>query len=181
MKKIVFDVDGVVLQFTKGLSDFLWKTQRRYICLDPHTWDFNGRASFQDLTDFWHSPDFERIPPYDDVLIYMLNELPDNYEIAFLTDTPDYAMHERELNLRRLGLNYPIYYSSDKIKFIKDNNWDVVLMIDDKPETALQFVDKTNIPIASPVRAYNVNQLQATDVLLYGNINELHEIIKKYI
>jgi len=178
-QKIVFDVDGVILSFSKGLSNYLWKTKRKYISLDPMTWDYNGKIMYEDLVEFWKSPGFEKLTPFDGIVEY-IKELSfcKKYDIVFLTDIPNYAVAKRRTNLTNLGLDFPIYITSDKVGYIKEHKWDVAIMVDDKVETSLDCV-VNNIVIASPVKEYNFDKLNDTPVFLYGDVEELKNIFRQ--
>jgi beta-phosphoglucomutase-like phosphatase (HAD superfamily) len=150
MNKIILDIDGVILDFGKALNKYLWETQKKYISLDPYSWDFNGKVDINEIIEFFKSDNIKYIEPFDGIVDIILN-LKRQDDIVFLTSIPDNAEENRKYNLKQLGLNYPIYISNNKLEFVKENNWSVYVVIDDKPETILDFID-AGIDCIAPVK-----------------------------
>jgi len=172
MGVIVFDVDGVVLDFTYMFSRFLWKTQKRYIETDPLSWDFNGKVSFSDIQSFWASEDFSYLPSIPNIRQVIHGVEVMGYRVIFLTTIPEEKLGDRITNLSSLGISRDVYVSDDKRSFLLNSGWDIAGFIDDKPENVLSCID-LKFPCFSPVRGYNFEKLKDTDVTMYYDAIEL--------
>lgn len=183
-KLIVCDVDGVILNFSRGMKEHVWKNYDIYLSEDPMDWGWDCKEIGTYLKSMWASDDFSRLKVYPNTLweVLMASHKVDA-DLMFLTDVPEYAFANRRRNLSSLGLtNFQIERASNKAAKIERllSEYDAVMLIDDKTENVLDALKLQRVTVAYPVRGHNWNALRNTGAIPYNGATELYNIIKKW-
>ena len=171
-KLIVCDVDGVILNFSRGMKEHTFKNYGVYLSEDPMDWGWNNDLIGFYLRSFWASDDFARIPAYTDVT-HLIKSVPDHnrgIDLVFLTDVPEYAFEKRLSNMAEIGFGeFQIKIASDKAAVIESlmPEYKSIMLIDDKVSNVLATLDLYGVKVAYPIRGYNWDALKNTRAIPY--------------
>lgn len=149
---IVCDVDGVLLDFSKGLSKY---AKSRYgMSLDPcpKTWGFGlPKADADSLCDeFVHSSDFGKLDPFPGVDVADFNRNIELGGLRIISAAPAYRIDARMENMERLGFKIPadllVHWPDKKTRIISEVKPKVC--IEDSPNNIAAFMDAGIIVLA---------------------------------
>lgn len=112
---IVFDVDGIILDFNKMFILYILQKYNTVLPYNPNTWDFDWcgdkNTLIQYINEFVNSNIM--LPLLDDSILDFLDFLKHKYKIIFVT-----AYNNESLRIKNLRL-LKIYY--DEIIFVRQN------------------------------------------------------------
>jgi len=183
-ENIVLDIDGTVLDFTKGFSkyynEYPTKIYNKTIHENPHEWNFGliGEESKEMLTimtEYINSGPFLEL--LDNEWANLLNSIRDKYNIHVVTCYPNEK--SRIENLLAHNISY------DTIQFPShDNKWNVIqkinptFVIEDCPHHITRVLDVcTNATVLVPNRWNYVQHISHDRVIKYDAVIHLYDIL----
>jgi hypothetical protein len=197
-KTIVFDVDGILLDFNKKFKEWVFKHHNLEIEYNPEYYSFYEYKHFsEDKQEFFEKKlmDFIRrfennLPLIDAKLPILINKLRDEmgYKIVLITAYGG-SQELRKKNLTHFGIKYDrIIFEHDKLHVVQDLKPEVAICVEDRPLTVLSYA-KHNIHTAIPTHWTYCKKFIAemTDKNLmkyihgYSNTDELEQCIIKVL
>lgn len=168
-KTIVFDVDGVLLNFHEG---FIKHNANKKLINNEYDFGLGKEKSYELIKEFWGSDDFQKVPIINGAK-EAVNELSKYFNIILVTAINEEFKDKRIKNLE--GFNYKELHCipHNKVQWVKDN-YTVDCAIEDKMENIIEYSHFTKM--YSPHWDYNKNLEQYTTY--YNNFNDLVEKLK---
>lgn len=175
--KIACDVDGVLLNFSKGFQKFVWKEHGSYISHDPTSWSYDPTLNISAyMEQYVASGIFTNLEFLEKGINRRFNELAFSHTVDIVTSFWEHLSDERLENLS--DFNYEnIYFTEDKVKWFKDTRLEhnYELIIDDKPDIIEEM--SSTVPVLFPVTSYNKSLIGKNNCYPYLTFEEIYDIL----
>lgn len=171
--KLVCDVDGVLVNFTKGFSQWVKAVKPELLPIDQTRWDFGmGNKSWDIVKEYWASTEFAAGLEYFPGAKQGINELAKMFELHIVT-----ALDARYKSIRAKNLSGVHYQTltvkAEKIAHILSLK--PTVGIEDKPSN-IKKMSAAGIDVYYPVIPLTQGVSTGTS---YRNWKQLVSIIKK--
>jgi FMN phosphatase YigB (HAD superfamily) len=186
MKKketIIFDVDNVLLDFSKTFSIWLNKKNTKYPKLSFNPNDYHhGYKNNLEFKNYIAQFILEGVmmPPLEKDIPQIIQKLHKKYNIILLTAYPNMAA--RKANLKKLNIIYDklvFAYPNVKPSVIKKMKWDPIAVFEDRPST-IKLLSKAGFLTFVPYRwNYIRNEDWTGHKLIF--YNKLTDTLKKFL
>lgn len=176
MKKIMCDVDGVLLDFIGGFRNYL-KEHYPPLILDERYWAFGlePEIAWQLVEEYWASDDFYKIGlKFFPGALDGINDLANDFAIHIVTSLAPQFEEGRRINLKEVNFRDIQVIGRGKLEYIL-NKLQPDIAIEDKPKTIEAMVE-----IGVDVYLPNIKLTEEVTVgTKYDNWLELVSLIKQ--
>lgn len=190
LRRLVIDVDGVILQFAGTFADWSNSQDNKLPQLPPNLGKWGFGQSDKVTADI--SKEIGRFMALDNILPLMDKDIPElikllkeTYEIWLVTALPEKYKKTREKNLKHHGIEYDniLYVDGSKLEIIEQIA--PLAVIEDKPQTILDLAksEKFTGPVLCPTYWNYIKNMQKDNpeikrIKYYDNWKQLIKKLK---
>lgn len=155
MKKIIFDVDGCMLDFANPfIKWYNARNEDKITQSDLKYYDFNRDNIFDSIKQFWATPNFGSLSFMDNYIFYYFNKIAEKNESIIVTAIPEEYAEIRMENLKWFNYGEIYFKPNGKTEFII-NELKADIAIEDEPER-VKKLSEAGIKVFYPQWPYTV-------------------------